>query len=272
MNALTIERIIDLDRYPIDRPEDRRYDDLLEQGRAALAERSLFTLPGFVRAGVVEPMARELADLEPRSARFVLARNAYDYAAPQSDWPDDHPRGVMHPCAYNQLLNYQIPNDALVREIYYWQPLADFLRRLCGYETFHRVECPHLALTAKIAREGDTDGWHYDSNDVVFSLLLQAPEAGGQFEYAPDIRSEADENYAAVAALFADPQRHALRPAMAEGDFNVFQGDLSMHRVTPVAGERSRIVALFCYDRNPGMRYDQWYIEQLERGLPNPKC
>ena len=36
-----------------------------------------------------------------------------------------------------------------------------------------------------------------------------------------------------VAELFADPARHALRPAMAEGDFNVFQGDLSMHRVTP---------------------------------------
>ena len=269
---MSIGRIVDLERYPIDQPEDARYRELLERGRKALAERSLFTMPGFVRAGIVESMARELAVLEPQSARFECPRNAYDYASPESDWPQNHPRSRMHPCAYNQLLNYQIPNDALVREIYYWQPLAEFLRLLCGYQTFHRVECPHLALTAKIAREGDTDGWHYDSTDVVFSLLLQAPEAGGQFEYAPDIRGETRENYAAVTELFADPARHALRPAMAEADFNVFQGDLSMHRVAPVEGRRRRIVALFCYDRNPGMRYDQWYIEQLKRGLPNQEC
>ena len=37
---------------------------------------------------------------------------------------------------------------------------------------------------------------------VVFSLLLQASEAGGQFEYAPFIRSESEENYAAVEELF----------------------------------------------------------------------
>jgi hypothetical protein len=269
---MTIERIVDLERYPVDRPGDPRYRELLEQGRRALAERSLFTMPGFVRRDMIAPMARELAELEPRSARFERARNAYDYASPESDWPESHPRSRMHPCAYHQILNYQIPNDALIREIYHWQPLVEFLRLLCSYETLHRVECPHLALSAKIAHAGDTDGWHYDSNDVVFSLLLQAPEAGGQFEYAPDIRSETEENYAAVAELFADPARHALSPAMAEGDFNVFQGDLSMHRVTPVEGERPRIVALFSYDRKPGMRYDQWYIEQVERGLPSKQC
>ena len=223
-------------------------------------------------SNVVESMARELDDLAPQSVRYDQPRNAYSYAIDEGDWPQGHPHGQVHACAYNQVLNYQIANDSPLREIYYWQPLVEFLRQLCGYETFYRAECPYLALTSKIAREGDTDGWHYDTNDVVFSLLLQAPEAGGQFEYAPNIRGENDENYAAVAELFAEPERHALRPTMNEGDFNVFQGDLSMHRVTPVEGRRNRIVALFCYDRNPGMRYDQWYIEQLKQGLPRQAC
>ena len=56
---------------------------------------------------------------------------------------------------------------------------------------------------------------------------------------------------------------------MALGDFNVFMGDLSLYRVTPVEGARKRIVALFCYDRNPGTTFDQWYITQLSQGLPN---
>jgi hypothetical protein len=56
---------------------------------------------------------------------------------------------------------------------------------------------------------------------------------------------------------------------MALGDFNVFMGDLSLHRVTPVKAARKRIVALFSYDRNPGTTFDQWYIRQLSQGLPS---
>ncbi len=265
---LSIEQIIDLESYPIDRPEHAEYRVLLERGRESLEQSALFALPQFLRPEIVPRMAAELEQLLPRSTRYECPRNAYTYVETDNDWPREHPRNLMHPCAYNQVLNFQIPNDSALRQVYYWQPLTDFLRILCGYDSFHRSDCPHLALSAKIAGAGDTDGWHYDSNDVVFSLLLQAPEAGGRFEYAPFIRSETEENYEAVASLYRDPRRHARRPSMAPGDLTVFKGDLSMHRVTPVEGERRRIVALFCYDRNPGTTFDQWYIEELEQGLP----
>ncbi|MCP4766118.1 MAG: hypothetical protein GY875_07585 [Gammaproteobacteria bacterium] len=113
----------------------------------------------------------------------------------------------------------------------------------------------------------DTDGWHFDTNDVVFSLLLQTPEAGGEFEYAPYIRSASDENYAGISRVVDDPQGSAQRPAMGLGDFNVFMGDLSLHRVTPVIGARKRIVALFCYDREPGMVFGQSYIDELQASM-----
>ncbi len=54
---------------------------------------------------------------------------------------------------------------------------------------------------------------------------------------------------------------------MGLGDFNVFFGDLSLHRVTPVIGTRKRIVALFCYDRHPGMVFDQAYIDELQASM-----
>ncbi len=111
--------------------------------------------------------------------------------------------------------------------------------------------------------------WHYDSNDVVFSILLQAPEQGGVFEHAPYICSETDEKYAAIAGLQDNPDACAARPAMVPGNLTVFKGDLSMHRVTPVAGKRRRIVGLFSYDREPGTSFDQWYIRQLQQGLPS---
>ena len=269
MGTAHIDRIIDLDRYPVDRPDHPRCRELLAQGREALNEMALFSMTQFLRPEVVPRMAKELDGLSHLSCRFDQMRNAYTYGFDAPGRSAGHPHNRLHRCAYNQVLNYQIPNDSLLRQIYYWQPLTEFLRILCGYETFFRSDCPHLALTAKIAGEGDTDGWHFDSNDVVFSLLLQAPEAGGVFEYAPYIRSETDENYDAVAKLLEDPDAIALRPEIAPGNLTVFKGDLSMHRVKEVQGVRKRIVALFSYDRNPGSTFDQWYIMQLSQGLPS---
>ena len=173
----------------------------------------------------------------------------------------------LHQCKYNQVLNYQIPNDSLLRQVYYWQPLTDFPWGLSGYESFYRSDCPQLALSPKIPGEGDTDGWHFDSNDIVLSILLQAAEAGGEFKYAPYIRSETDENFAGVRELLADPQKNASRPGMVVANLTVFQGDLSMHRVTPVVGQRQRIVALFCYDREPGTTFAQCYIKELTQNM-----
>jgi hypothetical protein len=269
MGSYAINQIVDLDRYPLDQPDSPVAKELLCNGRKALDENALFSLTGFVRSEVIEEMAAELAGLVPISCRYDQLRNAYDYAPENQLWPNNHPRSQLHRCTYNQVLNYQIPNNSLIRQIYYWQPLTEFLRILCGYETFYRSDCPHLALTSKIAGEGDTDGWHFDTNDVVFSILIQAPETGGEFEYGPYIRTEQDEKYDAIANLIENPEQYAARPSMTVGNLTVFKGDLSMHRVTPVEGSRKRIVALFCYDRNPGTSFSQGYINELSSYLPN---
>ena len=63
--------------------------------------------------------------------------------------------------------------------------------------------------------EGDTHGWHFDLNDFVVSILLQAPEAGGTFDFAPNIRKDGDENYAAVAAAL-DGRSQSVRSIKVE--------------------------------------------------------
>ena len=267
MSITDISQLIDLERYPLDRPGHPGYAQLLRDGQRALEQGALFSMLQFVRPQAIEPMARQLHALLSRSCRYDRTRSAYACGSGESDCPPNHPRSQLFRSRYNQVLNYQIANDSPLRQIYYWQPLTDFLRELCGLETFYRSDCPHLALCAKIAGEGDTDGWHYDTNDVVFSLLLQLPEAGGQFEYAPYIRSETDENYAGVSRILANPENEALRPPMGLGDFNVFMGDLSLHRVSPVTGARQRIVALFSYDRDQGMVFAQGYIDELHASM-----
>ena len=59
-------------------------------------------------------------------------------------------------------------------------------------------------------------------------------------------------------AAAMDGRSPALRLLPAEaGTLIVFQGKRALHRVTPVRGERTRIIALFSYDRLPGMFFPE---------------
>jgi hypothetical protein len=261
-----ISEIIDLDRYPLHQPESAAVDALIREGQARLGHDALFSLPGFVRPEAASFMAAEIEARAPMACRYEADRISYDEDG--NSWPAGHPRTVTHPTRYHQVLNHQIPNDSPLRRLYCWEPLREFLRQLMGYETFYRSECPHLALTAKVAGDGDTDGWHFDGNDVVFSILLKEPEQGGLFEYAPNLRTDKDENYDAVAAVF-DGKRDSVRCAkLSTGDLNVFQGDYTLHRVSPVKGARKRVIGLFSYDRAPGTNFGEPYIEELRRQMP----
>ena len=261
MAGLEMHQIVDLERYPIDQLDSPRGASLVDSCRAALDDNALCALPGFVFPTVVAKMARQAEALLATSYRYDAPRMAY--YPDGKEWPSDHPRAIEHSCRYHQALNYQIPNDSLVRTVYLWPQLSEFVRLVLGYETLFRSDCPHLALTVQFAGDGDQNGWHFDGNDAVFSLLLQEPSAGGAFEYAPYIRSSSEENYEAVARVVADPDTHAVRPPISAGTFTLFKGDLSLHRVAPVAGDRRRIIALFSYDREPGQVFPQYYIEEL---------
>jgi hypothetical protein len=132
--------------------------------------------------------------------------------------------------------------------------------------------CPNLGLTYKAAFEGDNDGWHYDPNDGVVTLLLQSPDAGGEFEYAPKIRNAEDENYAGVQRLLDDPETYGQRVDQAPGTLTFFNGLHSMHRVRTVGQTRQpRIVGIFSFDQKPDQVFGQNYIDMihtLPQGAP----
>jgi len=261
-----IADIVDLERYPLDRADGPAVAALLADGQARLGRDALYTLPGFVRPEAAAWMAAEIEQRIPWACRLEAVRTMY--ADDGKAYPPDHPRRRTHYSRYYQVLNHHIPNNSPLRRLYSWEPLREFLRRLMGYETFYRSECPHLALTSKVAIEGDTDNWHFDGNDVVFSVLLREPEDGGLFEYVPNLRTDEDENYEGVAAAF-DGRHPGVRSARLKvGDLNVFQGNHTLHRVTPVKGAAKRIVGLFSYDHEPGTTFGEDYITTLRAQTP----
>ena len=221
-----IYRLIDLDRYPIDRLQDKAGQMLVAQCRSDLDDCAAAILPSFVRQAAITKIAEEAESLVQVAHRYDGDRVTFyeddKKGCSDDDSLDSAVRSVRHPNRYCQILNYQIPNHSDLRAIYLWPPLTEFIRQVLNVEHLFLSQCPHLALTMKVAYEGDTDGWHYDPNDGVITVVLQTADNGGEFEYAPNIRNKNDQNYAGVDRLFKSPDVEATRP-MLDWHFYHFQ-------------------------------------------------
>jgi len=261
----SVSDIIDLTRYPIDRLDSAEATALIATCQEALESGALCCCPGFIKPDALKMIVREESSLEGVAYPYEASRSAY--LEPDDSLPEDHPRNAGHFCSYRQVLNHQISNSSGLRAVYSWPALTEFLRRILNVDNLYQSVCPHMSLTMHFASEGDENGWHFDGNDFVVSLLLQASEQGGEFEYIPNVRSKSDERYETVSRVTEDPDQFAKRPTLEPGTLALFKGDLSLHRVRPI-GETTqpRIIAVFSYDEQPGHVFPQDYIDEV-RGI-----
>lgn len=257
--------VVDVGRYPLedlDSPDGRAF---LSSCRSELQEQSICVLEDFVRPPALAGMVRETSALIPLGYCYDRPRTSYE----GNDnvvraWPAGHPRTIEHVNRYRQVLNYQIPNDSLVRSVFHWPALTEFVRCVLGFDTLYTSACPHLALTLQIAHEGDSNGWHFDSNNGNITLLIQAPDSGGAFEYVPDLRADHDEHYDDVRAVFETPGKRVRHTDIRPGTLVLFNGKYALHRVSPVGPtKRPRIIAIFSYDKRPDQLFSRDYIEMV---------
>ena len=57
----SIRDLIDLDKYPIDKPDSRSYDELIEFCQTQLRSFGSVDLPGFIRKEILQKMAEEVS-------------------------------------------------------------------------------------------------------------------------------------------------------------------------------------------------------------------
>ncbi|MEY3533171.1 MAG: hypothetical protein RI979_1195, partial [Pseudomonadota bacterium] len=125
------------------------------------------------------------------------------------------------------------------------------------------MDDPLARVNAMQYGAGEGLNWHFDRSEFTTTLLLQAPKAGGAFEYRTDLRSAEDPNYGGVARLLTgqDPDLQSI--TLEPGTLNVFRGKNTAHRVTPVQGDTTRIIAVFSFYEKPGVRF----TEEEQRGF-----
>jgi hypothetical protein len=250
--SLSLAALVDLERYPLG--DDAGFAPVAERCRAQLKESSFASLPGFLRPGAASTMTREVLDAIPRAYRREQSFSAYDESTLEQYAPD-HVRRRKHESRQFIVANDVLSKAGQLRYLYRTEILTHRIAQMLSEPALYPLADPVMGCTSTVMYEGDTHGWHFDLNDFVVSILLQAPEAGGTFDFAPNIRKDGDENYSAVTAAL-DGRSPAVRSLKVEaGTLLLFCGRRALHRVPPVRGNVPRVIALFSYDRKPGVRY-----------------
>jgi len=242
--------LVDDDRYPIADLDDPRAVSLVAECRRQLAGTGACELPGFLNRRATAQLAAEGDTLAPHAHRSRVEGTCY-LDLPDESCPDGHPKRVLGPNALGAVAYDRFPPDSGLRALYEWPALHGFVAAMLGEASVYPYADPLGALNLAVMGDGDELAWHFDQTDFVVSLALVSAEHGGAFEYVPRIRSATDERYDDVAAVLAgDTSRVQLIP-MVPGTLLLFEGRYSLHRVTPIRGDRARLVALLAFDTKP---------------------
>ncbi|MGC1429347.1 MAG: 2OG-Fe(II) oxygenase [Albidovulum sp.] len=250
-----MQHIVDLDRYPLDRPKSAAFIRLVDACKAKLAQDGLFNLPDFLRPAAI---ALALGEVNPvlQNHAFTHARRHNIYFRKSIEGLDPSHRALREFETENRTICADQLGQAVVVQLYEWEPFIQFLAAVMGKPKLFVMEDPLARVNVMAYQDGQALNWHFDRSEFTTTLLLQAPLAGGEFEYQKDLRSDHDPNYDGVADLL-EGQMTPVRMPLSPGTLNVFKGKNTAHRVTPVVGGRDRIIAVISYFERPGVCFSE---------------
>lgn len=240
-----ISDVVDLERYRLDDPE------LIARCREELARDGAAKLDGFVRADAVEQMVADANAVSTRGYPNDAAHNAYFDDEIDDSLPDDHPRRIRVRSAQKAVAMDLLPDDFAPKALYLSDDVTRFIAAVLEKTTLFRSEDPLDGCNMTVYEAGDELGWHFDQSEFSVTLMIQRAEQGGDFEYAPMVRTPDDERYDDVRrVLLGETPAKVL--ASEPGTLAFFRGRYSLHRVPPVGGSTPRMNSVLTYVSEPG--------------------
>ena len=246
--------IIDLATYPLDQPQSDAYRNLINDCKADLDRDGMFNLTGFMKPAAIDIVLDE-AIPKLRSQAFTHQREHNIYFKKHiPDLPDNHPALKIQKTTNHTLCSDQVIGCPL-DHAYTYAPFISFLAKVMGLPALYPMDDMLARYNVMGYNHGEALNWHFDRSQFTTTLLLQAPEKGGEFEYRTALRSDDDPNYDGVARLLAGKDQELKSLKLAAGTLNVFKGRNTAHRVSPVQDDRQRIIVVFTYYDTPAKRF-----------------
>ena len=292
----TIANIVDTARYPIHELDGTQAAATIAKARAAWETYGEVSLPGFIRADVRALLADEMSGLPAHNRRYTAPYLARKSLGSNASLDPEHPLRRLFQSDIHAVAGDQIPNATLLRRVYDSPAVAAFFARVIRRGRLYHYADGLQQLNAMYLRDrggrllflplplwpclgsmlldGLGRSWHYDGSDFVATLMVQQADEGGDFDFAPFIRTRCGggggdaENFARVRELF-DGAYAGRRTTRAEaGTVQLFNGSAahtapagpctlktawssphfrrcrSLHRVRTAFGPTARITAV----------------------------
>ena len=250
----TLDRLVDLERYPLDRPHDPAYVAAVDAARVSLRADGCAVIPQLVPSATVAALNDEIVANKGTTHFSTQSINPYFHTEVDPAFPEHHPVNT-----FSERSSGFIPGDSWdaagpTSVLFRASELARFIADCLEEPELHCYADPLAGLTANILDPGHIFAWHFDTNDFAVTLLVQESDEGGLFEYSPGIRSAEDENFDGIQAVLDGGREGVTTLELRPGDLQIFRGRHSLHRVTRVpTGSRPRHAAIFAYTREPGV-------------------
>ena len=242
-----LNSIVNVKAYPIHdlgRPESL---EVIARAKAQLDSTGACHFVNFLSPEGLTGFLQEAQSLE---AKAHPSNNWYTpyYGRPDSSYPVGHPLNSAVHFAVRYVSRTLLSKGSPLRHLFEDSTLLRFLHALLPDEHLYRYSDARGSLNYTVMTEGDELGWHVDACELVASILLRPAEAGGDFEYIPGVRTADDERFSTVASVLGGQDHHRSVVDFAPGDMVLFRGRHSLHRVTPIQGDSSRLIALMSFD------------------------
>ena len=242
-----LDRIIDPLACPL---QDR---DFIATCRQRLDETGVVTIPGFLRQQAITDLVAEAEAAAPEAFFTSTTHNVY-LTPPDPSRAPDHVCNRQITSSKGCITTDQVPAGSALHAIYGAATFRDFIASIVGAAALYEYADPLSSINVHYAAAGQELGWHFDNSSFAVTLLLQAPEGGGEFQYVRDLRDAdaGDLNFTGVAAVLDHDHAPDILK-VAPGTLVLFRGRNSMHRVTPTIGGRTRILVVLAYNTEPGV-------------------
>ncbi len=244
---MPLNQIVDTGAYPL--------DDLAFRARCrdALNADGALVLPGFLRPDAVEAIRRE-GEAHRHSVYYCTKEHNVYVTPPDPAFAADHPRNRIVSSSLGCITDDIVPPDSCLRFVYDAPVFREFLCTVLGEAALYEYVDPLSSVNLNYTEPGQELGWHFDNSSFAITLMIQESESGGSFEYIEAMRNadRGEMNFPGVEQVL-DGKIEAKRLTMNAGALALFRGRDAIHRVAPVEGERTRLLAVLAYNSQPGI-------------------
>ncbi len=251
MITMHLSQLINLEKYPITEQVFQ------QQSRQTVIDKGVLTMPNFLTPAALSLIKQE--GIAKRDQAF-FKRNTHNVFLTPGDqqYPKDHAYNRQVESSKGCITDDVIAENSPLRTLYDSDNFKDFLRIVFEEEALYPYADPLSSINLHYAEKGQELGWHFDNSSFAITLMIQAAEQGGEFEYVKNLRNaDAGEmNFDGVNQVL-DRKIGPRKLSMEEGALVLFRGRNSMHRVTPNESDKIRMLVVLAYNNKPNIELSE---------------